>query len=270
MQWEHLTTKEFARAVRETGVCILPAGVMEPHSDHLPLGTDCFTSHTIATLAAEKEKAVVFPSFYFGQIYEARCFPGAVTLPPKLLIDLVLSVLDEIGRNGFRKIIIFNGHGGNESLLPLITQFCLAEDKPYQVYLPAFVHISEERRQKAKWGDLLTRLDHAGEWETSLMLATNPELVHLDRAPAKGGKPRGRLKHLPPTRTALGWYADFPDHYAGDARQATPEKGNAIRDGLVDTLADYIAAVKADRVAHALAKEFARRAKKVSGQRDAR
>ena len=251
--------------MREAGVCILPTGVVEPHSDHLPLGTDCFHSHKIASLAAKKEKAVVFPSFYFGQIYEARCFPGTVTLPPKLLIDLILSVLDEIGRNGFRKIIIFNGHGGNENLLPLITQLCLAEDKPYQVYLPAFACISEKWQQKAKWGDQLNRLDHAGEWETSLMLAINSDLIQMDRARSKGGKPRRRMKHMPPTRTCLGWYADYPNHYAGDARRASLEKGIAIRDGLVDTLAEYIAAVKADRVIPALAKEFARRAKKVSG-----
>jgi creatinine amidohydrolase len=269
MQWEHLSTKEFSLAVRKTGVCILPTGVLEPHSDHMPLGTDCLISHKLACLAAEKEKAVVFPNFFFGQIFEARCFPGTVTLPPKLLLDLFLSLLDEIGRNGFRKIIIVNGHGGNEALLPLITQFCLAEDKPYQVYLPTFAHISEDRRKKSKWGDLLTRLDHAGEWEASLLLATNPEHVHLDRAPAKGGKALGRMKHLPPTRNAMAWYADHPEHYAGDARRASLEKGIAIRDGLVDTLADYIAAVKADRTAHALAKEFARRAKKVSGRPNA-
>jgi len=267
MQWDHLTSNEFARAVQQTGVCLLPTGVLEPHSDHMPLGTDCLISHRIACLAAEKEKAVVFPSFYFGQIYEARHFSGTVTLPPKLLLDLFLSTLDEIGRNGFRKIIIVNGHGGNESLLPFLTQACLAEDKSYQVYLPRFAHISEERRKKSKWGELMNRLDHAGEWEASLLLATHPDLVHLDRAPAKGGKALGRLQHLPSTRSAMGWYADHPEHYTGDARKASLKKGIAIRDGLVATLADYIAAVKADRVMHALAKEFAGRAKNVSGPR---
>ena len=269
MQWERLSTTEFARAVKQTGVCILPTGVLEPHSHHMPLGTDCFTSHTLACLAAAKEKAVVFPSFYFGQIYEARHLPGTFTIPPKLLLELFLATLDEIGRNGFRKIIIVNGHGGNEALLPFLTQCCLAEDKPYQVYLPAFVHISKDRRQEKKWGDFLTRLDHAGEWEASLLLALTPELVHLDRAPAKPGNALGRMKHLPPTRNAMAWYANHPEHYSGDARKASLEKGIAIRDALVGTLADYIAAVKSDRTAPALAKEFARRSKKIAGRRHA-
>ena len=136
-------------------------------------------------------------------------FRARLPFPPKLLIDLVLLVKSTIGRNGFRKIIIFNGHGGNESLLPLITQFCLAEDKPYQVYLPAFVHISDARRQKAKWGEQLTRwITRASGKPVSCSRQIRSSFA-LDRAPAKGGKPRGRLKHLPPTRTALGWYRGF-------------------------------------------------------------
>ena len=78
MQWENLTSPDFATAVRETGVCILTFGVLERHSEHLPLGTDYLNGHKLACLAAAREPAVVFPPFYFGQIYEARCFPGTV------------------------------------------------------------------------------------------------------------------------------------------------------------------------------------------------
>ena len=60
---------------------------------------------------------MVFPEFYFGQIYEARCFPGTVSIPPTLLLELLQAALDEIGRNGFRKIIIYSRHGGNSHLL---------------------------------------------------------------------------------------------------------------------------------------------------------
>ena len=94
-------------------MCIIALGVVEKHSEHLPLGTDFLNGHKIACLAAEREPAVVFPPFYFGQIYEARCFPGTITLKPTLLMELIQGVLDEIGRNGFRKIILLNAHGGN-------------------------------------------------------------------------------------------------------------------------------------------------------------
>ena len=60
MNWENLTSKEFAQAVKETGVCIVAFGVIERHGDHLPLGTDFLNGHKLATLAAQKESAVVF------------------------------------------------------------------------------------------------------------------------------------------------------------------------------------------------------------------
>ena len=92
MQWEELTAPEFAAAARETGVCVVAMGVLERHSEHLPLGTDYLVGHAIACRAAEKEPAVVFPPFYFGQIYEARCFPGTVTIKPALLLELLANV----------------------------------------------------------------------------------------------------------------------------------------------------------------------------------
>ena len=103
MQWENLTSTDFRKAVAKTGVCVIAAGVIEKHSEHLPLGTDFLNGHKLACLATEKEPAVVFPSFYFGQIYEAACFPGTVMLKPTLLLELIQSVLDEIGRASCRE-----------------------------------------------------------------------------------------------------------------------------------------------------------------------
>ena len=56
MQWENLTSPDFGAAVRQTGVCIIPLGVLERHSDHLPLGTDFLNSHKLASLAAEQDR----------------------------------------------------------------------------------------------------------------------------------------------------------------------------------------------------------------------
>lgn len=255
MQWENLTAPDFAEAVRMTGVCVLTFGVLERHSEHLPLGTDYLNAHRIASLAAEQEPAVVFPPFYFGQIYEARCFPGAVTLRPALLLDLIQSVLDEIGRNGFRKIILFNGHGGNAHLLPFLAQSSLYEQKPYQVYL--FQDGLGEERERIWNQTVETELHgHACECETSISLANHPELVHMERVPAEPGLPLGRANHLKGNYSGIWWYADFPDHYAGDARSASAEKGRILRRLSVDALADFIAAVKDDRALPLLEAEF--------------
>ena len=261
MQWENLTATDFAAAARQTNVCILAMGVLEKHSEHLPLGTDFLNGHRLACLAAEKEPAVVFPPFYFGQIYEARCFPGALTLRPTLLIELIQGVLDEIGRNGFKKIILLNAHGGNNHLLPFLAQTTLWEEKPYVLYyyaeslaiqLDHFKEIVET-----------TNHGHACECETSISLANHPELVKMDRVPAEPADPLKRMSALTGNFSGISWYADYPDHYAGDARPATAEKGRALRDLQVESFAQFIAAVKADQAAPMLQQAFFERVRQI-------
>lgn len=259
MQWENLTAPDFAQAVRETQVCVVAMGVIERHSDHLPLGTDFLNGHRIACLAAEKEPAVVFPPFYFGQIYEARCFAGTITLKPTLLLDLIHGVLDEIGRNGFEKIILYNAHGGNTALLRFLGQCTLWEEKPYALYIPTQSLTSD--RQEAWHAILETPVHgHACECETSISLANHPHLVQMERIPPASALPMKRLDLGMPTFTGVSWYSDYPEHYAGDARPATAEKGLALRQLQVDSLAELIAAVKADQVVPGLMREFFRRA----------
>jgi creatinine amidohydrolase len=262
MQWEQLTAPDFEKAAAETGVCVITFGVLERHSEHLPLGTDYLNGHKIACLAAEKEPAVVFPPFYFGQIFEARCFPGTVALKPTLLLELIFSVLDEIGRNGFKKIILSNAHGGNQAMLPLIAQSSLYEKKPYTVYF----HRGMSEEANKKWAETVeTSLHgHACECETSISLANHPELVHMDRV-VENGQPLNRLAHLQDGMSGIWWYGDYPEHYAGNARSATAEKGRILRDLQVDALADYIKAVKEDTVTAALEEEFFSREAKLRG-----
>jgi creatinine amidohydrolase len=263
MQWEQLTASDFAAAVRETGVCVIAMGVVEKHSEHLPLGTDYLNGHRIACLAAEKEPVVVFPPFYFGQIYEARCFPGTLTIRPTLLFELIQGVFDEIGRNGLKKIVVYNAHGGNSHLLPFLAQCSLWEEKPYSLYLPS--RLTHDREED--WQALLETSvhGHACECETSISLANHPHLVKMDRVPEAPGFPLNRMADLPPTFTGIGWYTNYPDHYAGDASVATEEKGLALRQLLVDSLAEYIAAVKADQVVPTLSREFFARVEQLHG-----
>jgi creatinine amidohydrolase len=97
-----------------------------------------------------------------------------------------------------------------------------------------------------------------------MVLATYPELVKMERVPEQPASGLHRMKHLPGNFSGIGWYASYPDHYAGDARSASVQKGQALQELLVDSLAQFIAAVKADTVAPALEKEFFERVRKVS------
>jgi creatinine amidohydrolase len=260
MQWEFMTSKELGVAAKKVGVCVIAMGVLEKHSEHLPLGTDYLNAHRLACLAAEKVPAVVFPPFYFGQIYEARCFPGAVTIKPTLLIELIQSVFDEIGRNGFKKIIVQNGHGGNNYLLNFLAQSSLWEQKPYSLYVQT-EWLNAERQKK--WKSLLkTELHgHACECETSVFMANYPETINKKDICMKPGKPLNRVNHLPGSFTGIKWYASFPEHYCGDARPASAEKGHKLQQLLVDQFAEFIGAVKKDKTVPVLEKEFFNRVK---------
>jgi creatinine amidohydrolase len=264
MQWENLTAPDFGRAVAETGVCIVSFGVLEAHSNQLPLGTDYLAAHSLACLAAEREPAVVFPPFYFGQIYEARFLPGAVALKPALLIELIQGVFDEIGRNGFKKIILNNGHGGNAHLLPFLAQCSLSEAKPYSLYL--YRGYLTEVEQKAYDAVLETpRHGHACECETSTLLALHPELIQMESVSDEPGEPLGRLEHLKGSYSGIWWYADYPRHYAGDARPASADKGRKLVEIQVQALARFIAAVKADEAVPTLEAEFFARERSLRG-----
>ncbi len=268
MNWQDLTAPEFAKAVRKArGLCVVPVGVVEKHGDHLPLGTDYLYASAVAARAAAIEPAVVFPPYYFGQIQEARHLPGTVALPVRLITELLGEVCAEIARNGLKKIVLLNGHGGNRYLVPFVKS-ALEAERDYAVYLldlDAYYLTKDD----PGWRSLQeTKVDgHAGERETSCLLATHPELVRMKAVSKRPGDPRGRLKHLGPVNTGINWYADYPGHYQGDARYATEEKGRYLLDFHSRNVARLLRAVKRDRTVPALLREFYAKSRRPVGGR---
>jgi creatinine amidohydrolase len=242
MQWELLTATELQEAARAHQVCIVNFSALEKHGEHLPLGTDMLLGHRLACLAAEREPAVVFPPHYLGKIYEAAHWPGACALPPELLVSLARTLFLEIARNGFPKILVHNSHGGNTAFLRFLVQSNIAEDSPYTLYLPESI-VPMDKAEEHRRICPIPEFEHAGEIETSLMMALFPDTVRHDRLPQARGVPQGRLRHLEGLVTAMDWYADFPDHYAGSADQASQEKGKRLLELYVSSLARQIALV---------------------------
>lgn len=262
MKWEELTSPQFAKAVEQSeGVCVLPLGVIEKHGDHLPLGTDLFLAREMACRAAELEPALVFPPYYFTQIYEARHTPGTVGIDGQVMYDLLQSVCDEIARNGLKKIILLNGHGGNRYFLPHFIMMQLERPRDYVVYLPrpdTWARDEEFTAVIAEMTESQIRNEHAGEMETSMVLAVRPELVDGSVLPSDRGLARERLSHLNEVNvyTAIGWYADFPNHYAGQGEYGTAAKGEVILEHLARRLARLIRVVKDDTQSPVLQQEF--------------
>jgi creatinine amidohydrolase len=262
MRWDELTSDLFEETVQKAeGVCLLPLSCIERHGHHLPLATDMFIGREVCNRAAALEPAIVFPDHIFTQILEARHYPGCIGIEPELTIRLLENVCREIARNGLKKIVFVNAHGGNDYLIHYFAQIQLASPRDYVIYVatPSF---SEEDGAmiKSQWE---TTVDgHAGEKETSEILAIRPDLVRKETLSADGeGMPLDRLQHLRDLGVDVGiwWYADHPTHYRGDGIPAMPEKGNRSLDARARAFAKVIRAIKEDTTAKELQDDFFKR-----------
>ena len=255
--WEELTADDFRQAIQKAqGTCVLPFGILEKHGPHLPLGTDLLNVRYAALHAAEQEYAVVFPEYYFGQIFEAKHEPGTIAYSRDIELRLLQETTDEMARNGCKKVLIVNGHGGNESLLPYFAQSQMDQPHDYVVYVQWGANKEPDNPLKKDALDM-----HAGQSETSNTLVSRPDLVRLDRAGQESGADQ---KHDPLPRTVytgIWWYARFPDHYSGDGTIASKELGEAGMKLWVSTIAEAIRAIKADQNSLRLQNEFYEKSK---------
>jgi creatinine amidohydrolase len=250
--WEELTGPDFVKAIHQSqGTCLLPIGILEKHGPHLPIGSDLLNARYVALHAAEKSYAVVFPEYYFGQIAEARQEPGTVSYSRELQLALLQATTDEMGRNGCKKILIVNGHGGNNHLLPYFLQSQLNTPHDYIVYL-FDQRVPPTGGPKKK----TTNDQHAGESETSKLMIVRPDLVHPERAASESGADQHRQPLPDGVYSAIWWYARFPDHYAGEGGAASHELGEFQINWWVDSVAKALTAIKTDDVSLKLQTEY--------------
>jgi creatinine amidohydrolase len=256
-RWDELTASDWPQALQQSHqTAILPIGILEKHGPHAPIGSDLIQARDLVARAVKQEYAVVFPDYFYGQIYEARHQPGTFALPSRLIWDLLDATCAEMARNGFKKILIVNSHGGNPNFLRFFIQAQLEHQRDYVVYL-------HEPESDTAFASEVTRLHksdpatdmHAGETETATLLALRPDLVHLDRAGSESGGDQHRVQ-LPGLYTGIWWYARFPNHYAGNGAVATAELGRVLVEHRVASIAKAIGAVKADTATLPVQQEF--------------
>jgi creatinine amidohydrolase len=163
-----------------------------------------------------------------------------------------------MARNGCKKVIIVNGHGGNPNLLNFFAQSQLEAPHDYVVYVQGLARSApgEPKHKSDPAGD-----QHAGESETSMSMIARPDLVHLDRATQESGADQARLKLPPGLYTGIWWYARFPNHYAGEGAAASRELGEFEAKTWIAAIVQSIRAVKADQESLRLQNEFYERSK---------
>jgi len=256
-RWDELVASDWPKALAKSNyTCILPIGILEKHGPHVPIGSDLIQVREWAARATRREYAVVFPDYFYGQINEARHQPGTFALPSRVVWDLLDATCAEIARNGFKRIVIINGHGGNPQLIRYFMQTQLEKRKNYAIY---FYEPSSDTVYAKKIA-ALHRTDpagdqHAGERETSSILYLRPDLVKMDSASIESGANLKRL-NIPNVYTAIWWYADFPNHYAGEGAKATKELGELVTEHIIDGLVTALKDIKADNKTLELQKEF--------------
>jgi len=244
INYEELTSPDFVKAVEKSnGTCIIPFGILEKHGPHLSLGTDMLDAREISLRAAQNEYAIVFPQYYFGQIFEAKHQPGTIAYSSEIIWKLLQETCEELSRNGIKKIIIVNGHGGNNNFIKYFCQAQLEKRKDYAVIMYSPTANPEVQKEIQKLRKTIDD-DHAGETETSSILAIRPDLVQLDKALTQSGDDKKQLEGLQDAFTGIWWYAKFPNHYAGDGSPANKTLGDLILNSDVEQLTKFIKSIK--------------------------
>ncbi len=242
-RWLYTTSENFPALVEASkGVCIIPMGCVEKHGLHLPLGQDIIQVSHLAYMASQLETACVFPDFTFGDVPEnsPNMPAGSITLPMDMEMALLETLCEQISRNGFKKIIIYNGHGGNSSIL---TAFLRKLENKYHDFVVGVVFVglsaphtlakeilakgSESVPEMTKEDiDLILkyhaddmRIGHACFGETAYAMGICPESVRLDRLGIEDGQSRTKADYFKAAGIQIrdgGWGINFPNAFDGD------------------------------------------------------
>jgi creatinine amidohydrolase len=227
-------------------VAVLPWGATEPHNLHLPYGTDIVETERIAAEAARRASdrgshVIVLPCVPFGVNVSQLSIPLTINMNPSTQLALLHDVATSLERHGIPKLLILNGHGGND-FRQMIRELQLSH--------ALFICVANWYRSVDLKSYFDTPGDHADEMETSLMLHLAPELV-LPLSEAGEGKERKlRIKAFREgwAWTPRDWIKVTEDTGTGDPRLATSEKGAAYFEAVATKMADFIVELAASDV----------------------
>jgi creatinine amidohydrolase len=245
-RWHALSAADFVDGAMAHAVAVLPAGAVEQHGPHLPLGTDQLVAEALAERAAElagDATVLLLPANAVGHSTEHRSFAGTLTLAPELLIGIWRDLGASLACAGVRRLLIVNAHGGNVPAMDIVARELRADHGMlaaalswFDFGLPDGVMAAEEARHDI----------HGGRLETAMMLALHPDLVRMDAAADFPSASR----NLACARPALfargvggfGWLAEDlnPQGAMGDAAAADAVTGARL---VAHFAAGYAAAI---------------------------
>lgn len=259
--WAHWTTQDFAThrasGVLDHVVAVLPVAATEQHGPHLPLGVDtllvdAIVAASLAHLGADVP-AVFLPTQAVGLSPEHAQFAGTLTLKPETVIRLWTDIGESVAACGVKKLLIFNAHGGQVSVMDIVardlrSRLPLLTVRANWFDLPLIGANGEDANALFSAHEHRFGI-HAGEIETSMMLAIAPQLVDLGKAQNFASTSAERAKKFPilgnGKSAKLGWQMqDYnADGAVGNAAAATAEKGRLVIDAAGRALAQLLAEI---------------------------
>nr|WP_308624009.1 creatininase family protein [uncultured Eisenbergiella sp.] len=248
-KWENLTRDEIAALDKDKSIVLLPTSATEQHGAHLPVGTDAIILSTLVDKMVEEcefdaGNLIFAPQLNVGKSNEHMGFAGTITFGTQTYYSLLHDIAAAISASGFKKLVLFNSHGGNTDMLNMISRD-LRIDLGMDVFVfdwwftPFWNEGLKGLQQSGKYG-----VFHACELETSLMLAARPETVHMelavDEEPADCFKGEKYVTVFGPVNA--GWKTKDVTNSGviGAPTFATAEKGHKLFDYACRKLLDIV------------------------------
>jgi creatinine amidohydrolase/Fe(II)-dependent formamide hydrolase-like protein len=241
----NLTWTEIRDLEKLEGVVVLPIGAIEQHGPHLPVATDALLAEAITRLALERLGDDVrvwrLPVQSYGKSNEHLGFAGTVSLRAETLMAVVMDIASSVKASGFRRLCFVNAHGGNSALLAM-----MAREIRVATGLMVFnTFTNASAPDPVEIPPLEARFGiHANDWETSLVLHLEPELVHMERAVREYPQLEGEVGLTGGAAVAAWLTRDWSaSGVFGDPTVATPERGAQRLETCVTALAQTLTAI---------------------------
>lgn len=244
VEWRRLRADQLRALAQQDAIVILPVASIEQHGPHLPVEVDSRLGEEVAARTARKaqergQPTIVLPVLWTGLSEHHMSFSGTITLDFPAFSAVVEGVVRSVLRDGFKRIVLLNAHGGNENALRTITDELTPK---YRVPIVQFTYWYAAAVAIAKILETQGGLQHACEAETAMMMAVQPELVAEDRIPL------AKVNMTPDISDVVGggvyrWRAigaRSASGVIGNPEAASKEKGERLFEAISDSLADKL------------------------------
>lgn len=245
VRWWELRWPEIDVLDRDRTVLLLPTGAIEQHGPHLPVDTDIYDAYELALRAAQASdgQTLVLPPVWWGTSPHHMGYPGTISLRFETFSALIRDICAAVYHHGFSRVLIVNGHGGNSAILGA-TALRISEELGLFIGSVSYWQLIGQELREIGTSEL-GGMGHACEMETSLQLYLRPERVDMANARKDMPSPITSFNGIDfrdpgPLMFPLDFRRDSTEGVMGDPTVATPEKGAAIADAVLEKLVRVI------------------------------